>query len=190
MRWQTLWAVVVCAGLAGCGLQPKGFGIGGNGMKSSSASGSSPEGGRVGAVPGETLQLLAYLASGSYASLPHDAQLHLSQGPHGAGGVRVYYEPLLLDSLRAHKGEHPKGAAAVMELFAADQTTRLGWAASVKIGAHSDGGFGWFWMEALDHGQAVAPLLVDSGDGLGQCTACHASGDDYVLGTPPPPAAP
>jgi hypothetical protein len=176
-----LW---LCVALCGC-VQPKGFGIGGLGSKSSAASGAGTESGRLGAVPGESQKLLAYLASGSYASLPHDATLRAPQGPHGVGGVRIFYEPLLLDSLHAHDGEHPEGAAAVMELFAADRMTRIGWAASVKVDALSDGGFGWFWMEALDRGPSNAPQFVDGGDGLGQCIKCHAGGDDYVLGVPP-----
>src|SRR5439155_1403147 len=88
-------------------------------------------------------------------------------GPHGAGGIRIFYEPLLLDSLRAHKAEHPAGAAAVVELYAADHATRIGWAVSVKVAAQSDGGFGWFWMEALDHGPNVPPQFVDGEQGTG-----------------------
>jgi hypothetical protein len=121
--------------------------------------------------------LIAFIAAGHYVKLAHDPAVRPPLGPHG-GGVRVFYEPKLLDSLRMGGSNHPKGAAAVAEVYALDRKRRTGWVASVKT-SNEEGGFGWFWLEARDQS---GPKLLDGGQGLGACTGCHAAGDDYVLG--------
>ena len=75
--------------------------------------------------------------------------------------------------------DHPKSAAAVAELYSADGTSLNGWVVSVKLDADSAGGQGWYWY-AIDSATNAASVVVD-GVGVGLCTGCHASGDDYVL---------
>lgn len=160
------------------------FGQGSNKSQGGRAAPADSSGARDDEVasPTDSKGMLAFLADGHYTSFPHDAKVRKPLGPHGVGGIRVFYQQKLFDSLHAKAGDHPQGSAAIAELYAADGTTRIGWAAAVKLTKDSEGGFGWLWLEALD---GMPPKLVDAGNGLGQCTGCHSAGDDYVLGPMP-----
>lgn len=70
------------------------------------------------------------------------------------------------------------GAAAVKEMFNGDGSLE-GWAFMVKIHAASDEGRGWFWYEVT--GQATAPIVVASGNGVEGCVSCHSFGGKDLL---------
>lgn len=120
---------------------------------------------------GEELQ--PWLAAGGYQELPAESGIHASTGPHGR--VRSFVSPGLSDSLAAG-GDHPRGVAAIKELY--DGDTLNGWAVSVKIEDDSAGGEGWYWYEVFSTAADAEPAV--DGTGVDGCTGCHASGRDYV----------
>jgi len=130
-------------------------------------------------VPGEAVALRAWLDTRAYKSWAHESAPHRSGGPHG-GDVQTYVDPILEASLSAGGESHPKGAAAVKELFTDGVVS--GWAVLVKNREASDAGEGFYWYEVFDTAPGAKPL---EGQGLGLCRSCHAGGRDFVL-TPYP----
>ena len=53
-----------------------------------------------------------------------------------------------------------------------------GWAVMVKTSADSARGDGWFWYEVTDTEDGSKP--VAAGNGVGLCTGCHFTGNDFV----------
>jgi len=169
-------------------------GEGGNASSSSSSSGNggSGEGGNGGSggsggsggassselVPSDPTALFTYLQSKQYAGFAGESAIHLSTGPHG-GSVRTYVNAALNASLAAKNAEHPKGAASVKELYAADNTTLEGWAVLVKTQDMSAAGQGYYWYEHFSVTDGSNPAF--SGQGLGLCVNCHAPGKDFFL---------
>jgi hypothetical protein len=144
---------------------------------SSSGSGSGSE-----FVPSDPAELFTYLQSKGYAGFASESAVHPSTGPHG-GPVRTYVNAALNASLAANNTEHPKGAASVKELYAADSTTLEGWAVLVKNQDASAAGQGYYWYEHFSVTDGSNPAF--SGQGLGLCVNCHAPGKDFFL-TPYP----
>ncbi|MBI2311746.1 MAG: hypothetical protein HYU77_04490 [Betaproteobacteria bacterium] len=127
--------------------------------------------------PVESKALFAWLKAGSYKSWVHESKSHPSAGPHPVE-VIAFLNPVLDLSLKAGNKSHPVNAAAVKELYSADDKIR-GWAVSVKTQAQSDGGKGWYWYEVLS--PANADRTVAAAHGVPLCVGCHAPGKDYVL---------
>ncbi len=73
---------------------------------------------------------------------------------------------------------HPKGSAALKELFDA-KGALAGWAVAVKTADDSAGGKGWYWYEIL--GTTAQSRVVADGNGVPLCFGCHATGKDFVL---------
>lgn len=183
-------SIVACAVLAfavGCGDSgaPASPGAGGapsspsspsSSSSSSSSGGAAAEGGAAASsdVPAEPTALNAWLQTGAYKAWPHESAPHPSAGPHG-GSVQTYINEALDASLAAGSAEHPKGAAAVKELFTSG--TVSGWAVLVKTQDASEQGNGFYWYEVFDTAPGASPI---DGQGLGTCTGCHSSGSDYV----------
>jgi hypothetical protein len=161
-----------------------GLGSSGAGGAGSSSSAASSSGGGAasdkGEVPTSPEELFAFLKAGSYLNFPKESAIHDSAGPH-FGNVRTYLTPSLDASLQAGNTEHPKGAAAVKELYMSGSEVK-GWAVMVKIADKSDGGKGWYWYETTN---IKEPSGGFSGEGLPLCTNCHMAGADFVL-TPSP----
>jgi hypothetical protein len=168
------------ATLLGC-LVPTGFGTGRGGNEAGGGDDLTTP--RITPLPTTISDMLPFLAEGDYVDYPTTPTITGPQGPHGLKGVRAYYHPALVASLESGALEHPKGAGAILELYAADGVTRYGWAVSVKVDAVSDGGFGWLWLEAVE--TPNGPKLVDDVESQYLCIKCHASGDDFVIGVAP-----
>lgn len=136
--------------------------------------------GAPGSPPTEEAALAAWLAAGHYKGWPSESGPHPSTGPH-FGDVRTFLNPALLDSLEAGNDAHPKGAAAVKELYGGGVDVK-GWSVAIKDFDNSTmqtAGDGWYWYEHYD-GNAYA-----SSFGAGLCVGCHAAGDpnfkDHIL---------
>lgn len=130
-----------------------------------------------GAPPTEPVALLKWLQGGSYRQWPKESAPHRSMGPHQSLVV-TYLNPMLDQSLGAKAAAHPTGSAAVKELLDAGSKVS-GWAVSVKTGADSDGGKGWFWYEIL--GTSSSGSVTAQANGAPLCGGCHARGRDFVL---------
>lgn len=127
--------------------------------------------------PAEPQALNRFLQAGTYKSWPRESAPHPSRGPHPVT-VLTYLNPAMQASLAAGRKDHPAGSAIVKELFD-DQGKIRGWAVSIKTGAKSRLGKGWYWYEVLS---PAANAKADyAGRGLLLCSACHATGKDYVL---------
>lgn len=133
------------------------------------------------APPAEPQALNRFLQAGSYKAWPRESAPHPSRGPHPVT-VLTYLNPAMQASLAAGNKDHPAGSAIVKELF--DDKGRIrGWAVSIKTEAKSRLGKGWYWYEVLS---PEAGARADyAGQGLLLCSACHATGKDYVLTTFP-----
>lgn len=139
------------------------------------AFGASAQSGDV--PPRESEALLKWLQAGSYRNWVRESVPHKSLGPHPAQVV-THLNPALDRSLGAKGAAHPKGAAAVKELFDASGKPS-GWAVSVKTSQDSQGGEGWFWYEIL--GTSASGNVVARANGVALCVGCHAQGRDFVL---------
>ena len=94
-----------------------------------------------------------------------------------SANARVYINGIMEASFKAGNKNHPKGSALVKELFSASNALR-GWAVMVKTDANSNQGKGWYWYEVLSTTSGASP--VADGNGVGLCTGCHSSGNDYI----------
>ncbi len=131
--------------------------------------------------PSDAAAVRAFLDAGTYKAWPRESVVHISDGPHNVN-VRVYLSPELDASLKAKNLEHPKGIAAVKEIYgSAGKDTVIGWAYMTKTDAKSSAGANWYWYEVLD--KAVG--TVTEGKSLSPCKGCHMSGADLVLSTHP-----
>lgn len=119
--------------------------------------------------------LQPWLADRAYADFAAESDIHPSSGPHGR--VRTFLSPGLVASLDAGADVHPRGVAAIKELYDGDAPN--GWAVSVKIEDDSAGGAGWYWYEVFDPSPDAAPFV--NGTGADGCAGCHDAGADYVL---------
>lgn len=130
--------------------------------------------------PTDEAALTVWLTAGKYKGWPAETAIHDSTGPH-FGGVRTYINPQLFDSLEAGNTVHPKGAAAVKELYG-DSNELKGWSAIIKGFENStmnSPGDGWYWYEK--YGDSV----YGNSFGDGTCVGCHATDHpdfkDHVL---------
>jgi hypothetical protein len=128
--------------------------------------------------PRKRRKLLDWLVAGNYlATYAAEPAVHDSLGPHG-GNVRTYYNPILVDDLRAGRTTWSRGAAMVKELYASGKDEVRGYSVMIKTRADSGpNGEGWLFFETfnLTGGNAYY------GRGLGVCTNCHQAGTDYLL---------
>lgn len=127
-------------------------------------------------VPSEEDALNEFLVASGYTSFEAEAAVHASIGPHGQ--VRIFYNDLLAQSLRAANTEHPVGAAVVKELYDSAGTELSGWAAMVKTRSGTSDG-SWYFYEVLSVVPGAEP--VARGQGVAQCAGCHGGGTDYIL---------
>lgn len=130
------------------------------------------------AVPLEPAALQAWLFDGGYKAWPREAGRHESAGPHG-DAVLTFLTPSLVASLRRGKGNaHPKGVAAVKELY--EKGKLSGWAVSVKLADDSDDGRNWYWYEVFSTARDATAQY--QGKGFEVCRDCHSErgGNDHV----------
>lgn len=127
-------------------------------------------------VPSNAAALFPFLQARAYDQFAVESGIHASSGPHG-GNVRTFINDALADSLAAGNEQHPAGAATIKELYQSDGSTLNGWAVMVKTDADSAGGQGWYWYEIFSTTDSANPVV--DGNGVGLCTSCHSSGDDY-----------
>lgn len=159
---------IVVVALAACGgTQPP---------ASTDATPARPDGAGEAAVPTEPAALQAWLAARSYEEWQAERAPHPSSGPHG-GKVRTFVSASLAGSLAAGV-DHPRGAAAVKELYGSGAEV-TGWAVSVKLADDSADGDGWYWYEVFS--TAPGAPADYAGVGLDLCSDCHVAGEDYVL---------
>lgn len=140
-------------------------------------SGGDPE-----VVPATADALFKYLQDRQYQTLPAEAAVHASTGPHGQ--VRTYVNTLLNDSLLSNNTSHPKGSASIKELYNSDGATLKGWAVSVKVDDANGDGKDWYWYEVFSTTDGSNP--VADGTDVGLCSGCHSGGGvDYILTSGP-----
>jgi hypothetical protein len=175
----------VVAAVGGCVMLsdpgPGGGGPGTGGNPQVTADGGSTDagvlvdGGSAAQLPSanSATAITVFLQAGKYQAWTREAAVHGSVGAHGQ--VRVYVNDALRGSLKANATVHPRGSAAVAELYDSSQTTLLGQAFSMKVaGATGDE---WVFFE----GQAPsynAPTYVQGVSN--PCWACHSGNGDAV----------
>ena len=96
--------------------------------------------------------LLEWLRAASYrATYVPEPDVHASaSGAHGLN-VRTYYNPILVDDLRAGRVRFRKGAAMVKELYFGGREQVIGYSVMRKLRRRSGTtGKGWLFYETLD----------------------------------------
>ncbi len=131
-----------------------------------------------GDVPTTAPELFRWLEAGSYRGYVRESAAHPSAGPHPVTVITFLNEPLDR-SLSAGNARHPRGAAAVKELYANDGALR-GWAVMVKVRDDRQDGSAWYWYEVLSRDPSRANNPDFAGVGLGLCVSCHTVGRDFV----------
>ena len=119
------------------------------------------------------MALAEWLQAGHYKTWQAESAVHGSAGPH-FGKVRAFLNPALFDSMNTQREQHPRGAAAVKELYGDGDTVR-GWAVAIKLASESSGGSNRYWYEIFDNS------TVRDDKGVPLCSSCHSTGRDYVL---------
>lgn len=127
----------------------------------------------AGDIPTGEAQLEPWLLAGNYRGWRSESERHPSTGPHPVT-VRTFVNDVLFDSLSAGNTQHPRGAAAVKELYNSSGNLR-GFAVSLKVADDSAEGTGWYWYEK------VGSSVFADGNGESICTGCHTFGADFIL---------
>lgn len=123
-------------------------------------------------------KMVAWLKNGLYKELfIGEPAVHGSLGPHG-GNVRIFYNPILVENLRAGKKTWDVGAAMVKELYLGSTTQVSGYSVMIKVDEQSgNDGSGWVYYESFS-------TSVDNafyGRGVQICSNCHRGGVDFLL---------
>jgi hypothetical protein len=132
-------------------------------------------------VPPRTKRaLLDWLAAGRYRErFVAEPAVHVSVAEGQAHGrnVRTYYNPILVDDLRAGRDTFRKRAAMVKELYLGGVEQPVGWSVMVKVRRRSGAsGRGWLFYETLDGTNRGAYF----GRGVPVCSGCHETGLDFL----------
>lgn len=132
-------------------------------------------------------KLEAWLAQGAYLKWHCEPKPHLFRAPSPHGFNRICSNDLIADNVEA-SGDWPKGAAAVKELYAAeDGEEPVGYAVYLKTAADSAEGASWYWYERVppdneaphDADGVVVDGMGDTGLAKTVCVSCHnAAGAD------------
>jgi hypothetical protein len=134
----------------------------------------------------------AWLKTGSYQAWHCEKTPHEFREPSPHGFNRICSNHLISADAKG-KGDWPKGAAAVKELYAAaDDKDPVGYAVYLKTEDDSADGANWYWYERvpLDHPAphdkdgVVADGMGDSGPAKTICVGCHAAAGSDAAHTP------
>jgi hypothetical protein len=118
--------------------------------------------------------ITAFVREGRYKAWLAEPTVHETRAPHGSK-VRVFFNELVVQSLRARNETHPVGSILVKELYEDDGKTIRGHALDVKI-TEGSGKDTWIFYEGF------GPSYSNNyyGRGHSTCHGCHDSGRDYV----------
>ena len=124
--------------------------------------------------------LLRWLKAGTYRErFVGEPEVHPSSAEGRAHGrnVRTYYDPILVEDLRAGRTAFRRGAAMVKELYFDGIDRPRGYSVMIKVRRRSGtSGRGWLFYETLNGTNDG----VSFGRGSGVCTGCHRSGVDFL----------
>ena len=124
--------------------------------------------------------LLRWLKAGAYRERfigEPEVRPSTAEGRAHGANVRTYYDPILVDDLRAGRVTFRTGAAMVKELYFTNVDEVVGYSVMLKVrGRSGASGRGWLFYETLDGTNDSASF----GRGLGVCTGCHRSGVDFL----------
>lgn len=123
-------------------------------------------------------KLLAWLKAENYKEMfVGEPAVHSSLGPHG-GNVRTYFNPILVEDLRAGKTTFRAGASMVKELYFGGQQQVIGYSVMVKVDDNSGpNAEGWLFYETFSGTNNNAFF----GRSVPVCYTCHRGGMDYLL---------
>ncbi|HVG62541.1 MAG TPA: hypothetical protein VNA24_28515 [Hyalangium sp.] len=118
--------------------------------------------------------ITAFVREGRYKEWLAEPSVHDTRAPHGSK-VRVFFNELVTESLRAGNATHPVGSILVKELYEDNGRTLRGYALDVKI-SEGSGKDTWIFYEGF------GPDYSNNyyGRGHSTCHGCHESGSDYV----------
>ncbi|MFP2924522.1 hypothetical protein ACLESO_04760 [Pyxidicoccus sp. 3LG] len=136
--------------------------------------------GMVGELDTSEAGITTFVREGRYTAWLAEPAPRDSVNSHGSK-VRVFFNDVLAESMRAGNATHPRGSITVKELYESDGRTLRGHALDVKV-ADGAGKDTWIFYEGF------GPDYDDNyyGRAHGTCHGCHASnGRDYVA-TPLP----
>jgi hypothetical protein len=136
----------------------------------------------------------AWLRTGSYKDWQCEDKTHPSRSPSPHGFNRICSNDVIAEKASAD-GDWPEGAAAVKELFAAEEDAEpIGYAVYLKVKPDSANGANWYWYERVpldsaaphDAQGVVADGLGDTGPAQSICVGCHNAAGSDSAHTPTP----
>jgi hypothetical protein len=131
----------------------------------------------------------AWLADGDYLRWHCEPKAHLFRAPSPHGYNRICSNDAIAENV-AGSADWPKGAAAVKELYASeDSTDIIGYAVYLKTEDDSAGGANWYWYERVQPTAQGAKEVVIAGFGdeapvKSGCVGCHAAAGSDAEHTP------
>lgn len=177
----------VCAACGDSGT----MGSGGGSEGGASGSGGSPAADDQ-TPPQDGAAVEAWLTEGAYKSWSCESAIHAARAPSPHGFNRICSNDLIAADA-ADDTPWPKGAAAVKELYAAeDDAEPVGYAVYLKLEDDSAGGSNWYWYERVpldseaphDADGVVADGNGSSGPAQTICVGCHAGAGSDAAHTP------
>lgn len=128
--------------------------------------------------------LTAFVASEAYRGAGWVAEPGVHQdrgsGPHGM--VRIYFNDVLAQSIKAGNSLHPRGSMVLKETYQSDGQTLKGHVLDVKD-VDASGKDEWVWWYRPNSASGQAPTYFR---GTGNfCASCHSQGVDFVIASPP-----
>lgn len=133
----------------------------------------------------------AWLTAGDYKSWHCEPAVHEARSPSPHGFNRICSNDLVAANVSG-TGAWPMGAAAVKELYAAQDGAIIGYAVYLKQAADSADGANWYWYERVpldseaphDANGVVADGTGGSGTAMTICVGCHAGAGSDAAHTP------
>jgi hypothetical protein len=119
-------------------------------------------------------QIQAWLASDGFADWDAESDVFPTSE---FGAARTYFGARLAASKRGGETEHPLGATAVREFYAADGQTLTGYAYLTRA-TREDGPGAWFFFESYDLAPSGTPQVAELA--APTCAGCHQAAPDFV----------
>lgn len=127
--------------------------------------------------------LTQFVADGGYLGQGWRAEptVHPDRGgPHGM--VRIYFNEVLFQSLKAGNTLHPRGSMVLKETYSADGQTLRGHMIDLKD-VDASGNDQWVWWYRPSSTSGTAPTYFRGTNNY--CASCHAAGVDFVRAAAP-----
>ena len=123
----------------------------------------------------------AWLETGVYKDWHCESAVHAARAPSPHGFTRICSNDAIANNARGN-GAWPRGAAAVKEMYASENSKDPdAYAVYLKTADDSADGANWYWYGHVSIGSPEVDGMGDSGPASSMCVSCHAgAARDFV----------